>query len=74
VLDTLGQHKQFSPSEVENVKAWAKRLAEALNRSEVVVYEDRYRKLQEAKAAAAAAAAAEAAAPPPAEGDTKEEE
>jgi signal transduction protein with GAF and PtsI domain len=71
VLDTLGQPKQFSPSEVENVKTWAKRLAEALNRSEVVVYEERYRKLQDAKAAAAAA---ESSAPPPAEGDAKEDE
>jgi hypothetical protein len=56
---------------VENVKTWAKRLAEALNRSEVVVYEERYRKLQDAKAAAAAA---ESSAPPPAEGDAKEDE
>lgn len=62
VLDTLGQGRAFSDVDISNVKVWAKRLATALNASELAAYDVRYVKLQEEKAAAEAAAAAAAAA------------
>jgi hypothetical protein len=59
-LDTLGQNRAFTPSQIECVSAWAKRLASAMNRSEQALYIVKYKKHVADLAEAAARAEADA--------------
>ena len=61
-LDTLGQNRDFTPSQIDVAILWADRLKEPMNRSEHALYVLKYKKHVQDLADAAAKAAADAAA------------